>query len=111
MLYLYATFYDILVGNTSSKNFSSRFYKLEMKMLEDGIDVPLTINELQEILPILYKYTLEDDDLYFCVMIDTTHNFSIIKHINNSNIIKIQKICKEFKSRIDNQNVERVFKV
>ena len=111
MLYIYVTFYDILCGKTSYSTFSYRYHELEKKMIKYGIDIPFTLKDLDVVLPTLTQFTLENEDLYFCVMTDKKYNFSIIKHTYVSNYTKLLHISQEFKNRLDNQNIDKDFKL
>lgn len=111
MLFLYATYYDILIGEKSDNEFIKRYHNLEMKMVEDDIDIPYTINDLEQIIDKLYNYTLHDTELYFCIMTDKNKSFYVIKDPNLYDQKKIDLIIKEFSKRICNKNIDKISKL
>ena len=104
MLFLYATYYDILIGKKSENEFKKRYEKLEMRMFEDEIDIPYTVDDLHKILNKLYDYTLEDEELYFCVMTDKNYNYHIIK--DQADKEKVDIVANEFKRRLNIENID-----
>lgn len=110
MLYIYVTYYDILMGHSTNYNFNYRYDKLYQKMQKDNIDIPYTISDLLNVVHILNKYTIEDDNLYFCVMTDKLYNFTILKDDSMYDESKINNITNEFKRRLDNKNINLTYK-
>lgn len=99
------------MGHSSNDKFISRFYKLQQKMYDDKIDIPYTISDFLDVIHILNRYTLEDSNLYFCVMTDRIYNFTILKHDSMYDETMIQNITNEFKKRVDNKNINVICKL